>query len=104
MLAIDVTDEATSKVFNLRGTLDSLEAGELKKLVRAAIATGQGDVVIDLAETSFADSAGLGALVALQKTAAAAGMRLRLRNLRENVRALMELTRLHRFFEIEEVA
>ncbi len=103
MLAIYVTDEGTARVFHLKGTLDSLEAGELKKLVRGAIASGHTDVIIDFSSTSFADSAGLGALVALHKTAQAADGRLRLRKLRENVRALMELTRLHRFFEIMEV-
>ncbi len=100
MLSISVADEGKARVFRLEGTLDSLEAGQLKKMVRAAIASGQADVIIDFAETTFADSAGLGALVALHKTALAAGGRLRLRSLRENVHALMELTRLHRFFEI----
>jgi len=46
------------------------------------------------------DSCGLGALVALHKTAAARGGVLRLINPTPPVQQILELTRMHRIFEI----
>jgi anti-sigma B factor antagonist len=46
------------------------------------------------------DSCGLGALVALHKTAAAHGGVLRLINPTPPVQQILELTRMHRIFEV----
>jgi anti-sigma B factor antagonist len=60
------------------------------------------DVVIDLAEAEFLDSAGLGALVALLKRVTERGGDLKLARMPRKVRMIFEITRAHRIFEIFE--
>ena len=57
-------------------------------------------VVLDLAETTAIDAAGLGMLVSLQSWAQAAGTTLKLMNLRPAVEELFELTNLKDVFAV----
>ncbi len=61
-------------------------------------------IEIDLSETSFVDSSGLGALVSVYKAAHErsrhGGVRMRLLSAAPPVRQLFELTRMHHLFEI----
>lgn len=68
--------------------------------VRAALAGAQNNIDIDLSQMEFVDSAGLGSLVALRKTASEHNGRVRLINPSPHVQQILELTRLHRVFEI----
>jgi anti-sigma B factor antagonist len=68
--------------------------------VRAALKTGLTTIDIDLSETRFVDSSGLGALIALHKTMCARGGNVRIIDPRPSVQQILELTRLHRVFEI----
>jgi anti-sigma B factor antagonist len=70
--------------------------------VKAALPNGFKTVEIDLSQTSFIDSCGLGALIAIQKFATGrdGSVSVRLLNPLPSVQQLFELTRLHRMFEI----
>ena len=70
--------------------------------VKAALPNGFKTVEIDLSQTNFIDSCGLGALIAIQKFATArnGSVAVRLLNPLPPVQQLFELTRLHRLFEI----
>jgi anti-sigma B factor antagonist len=61
---------------------------------------GHKNIEIDLSETRFIDSCGLGALVALHKTACGHKGVVRLLNPLPPVQQILELTRMHRIFEI----
>lgn len=58
------------------------------------------EVCIDLSETRFIDSSGLGVLLTLNKNLRARSASLKLINPSSAVCQLIELTRLHRVFEI----
>ena len=88
------------RIFHLDGVLTAIEAGTLKTDVREAIAAGDIGILLDLHDVELVDSTGLGALVALHKSAEDAGGRLCLRRLRPNVTAVLELTRLHRVLHV----
>jgi anti-sigma B factor antagonist len=64
--------------------------------------TTPDQIEIDLSQTRFVDSSGLGALFALYKAAnnGQAGVTLRLVNPRPPIQQLFELTQLHKLFEI----
>lgn len=83
------------------GQLTGEAAADLKEQVRGLLGAGE-DVVLDFGAVSFADSEGLSALVAIFKTACNEGRRVVLVSLRANFRALLELTRLHRVFDVME--
>ncbi len=79
--------------------LGAANASAFRDWVRAAMIGPQKNIEIDLSQTTFLDSSGLGALVALHKTAASRQGRLRLLDPTPAVRQILELTQLDRVFE-----
>jgi anti-sigma B factor antagonist len=68
--------------------------------VRAALTDDQQNIEIDLSQTMFVDSCGLGALISLHKTACGRNGHVRLLNPTPPVDQILDLTRMHRIFEI----
>jgi anti-sigma B factor antagonist len=73
--------------------------------VRAAVGSDLKAIEIDLSDTDFVDSCGLGALISLYKFANSGheSVPVRLLNPSPSVQQIFELTRLHRVFEIVRV-
>ena len=83
--------------------LGAANANGFRDWVRSSITDGQKDIDVDLSQTTFIDSCGLGALIALHKTACAKQGALRLLRPQPQVQQILELTRMHRIFEIVKV-
>jgi anti-sigma B factor antagonist len=80
--------------------LSAANANSFRDEARRAFGQSQKNIEVDLSQAGAVDSCGLGALVALHKTAAARGGVLRLLNPTPPVQQILELTRMHRIFEI----
>jgi anti-sigma B factor antagonist len=80
--------------------LAAANANAFRDWIRAELTDGQHNIEVDLSETTFLDSSGLGALVALHKTAQGRGGVLRLIHPQPPVQQLLELTRLDQIFEV----
>ncbi len=82
--------------------LGASNSDTFRNRVRAALPRSVKAIEIDLSQISFVDSYGLGALVAVHKTATQRNntVALRLLNPTPPVQQIFELTRLHRIFEI----
>jgi anti-sigma B factor antagonist len=82
--------------------LNAINASSFRDEVRAAMPASPETIEIDLSQTRFVDSSGLGALFALYKAANSThdGVTLRLLNPRPSIQQLFELTQLHQLFEI----
>ena len=80
--------------------LGRIVVGHTEGLKIAVRQTGAPLVVLDLAETTAIDAAGLGVLVSLHVWAKATGMTLRLMNLRPDVEQVFEATKLKSVFAI----
>jgi len=80
--------------------LSATTANSFRDEARRAFEEGQLNIEVDLSQTATVDSCGLGALVGLHKTAAARGGTLRLLNPNPAVQQILELTRMHRIFEV----
>ena len=65
---------------------------------------GVGRLVIDLGRTRHVDSAGLGALKLIQRRAAERRQQVVLRNLSDEIRFLLVLTKLDDLFQLESAA
>ena len=81
-------------VMALTGRFDAASASALKDAFRETIDGGVTRVVVDMAEVSFIDSAGLSALITAQKMTRAIGGRLVACNLPPQASAVFELTKL----------
>src|SRR3954463_11034424 len=89
------------KVSNIK-ELSSDTSEFFREEVRAAVAPDVKAIEIDLSETDFVDSCGLGALISIYKFANRrhVAVPVSLVNPSSSVQQILELTRLHRIFEI----
>lgn len=81
------------------GELTAAEAPEFHVAAAEALAD-VAHAILDLGHVGFVDSSGLSALVSLSRAMALRGGELRLARPGRDVVAVLELTRLHRLFEI----
>jgi anti-sigma B factor antagonist len=73
---------------------------EFKERVLAVLTDSHTVVELDLTHTSIVDSSGLGSLISLDKTMRTRKGLVRLLNPSQSVMTILELTRLHRVFEV----
>jgi anti-anti-sigma factor len=90
----------STEVIQFNGILDSTRTQELRDRIHQGIDQGAKTILVDLKEVSFMDSSGLGALVTALKAVRAAGGKLCVCSVNEQVRILFELTSMDRVFEI----
>ncbi len=87
-------------VLRLEGRLDASSSKEIKDRISDLAKNKRVNLVVDMAGINFIDSSGLGSLVASLRSANKLGGDIRIASLQDQVRAIFELTRLHRIFEI----
>jgi anti-sigma B factor antagonist len=80
--------------------LVAANAGQVRDAIRAELKPSHTTLNIDLSTVTFLDSSGLGALISLHKSLRTQNGAVRLIRPAPNVSQILELTRLHRVFEI----
>jgi len=80
--------------------LAAANSNSFRDQVRASLGESTKTIEIDLSQTMFVDSCGLGALISLHKTMCSRNGMVRLLNPTPPVQQILELTRMHRIFEI----
>jgi len=98
VLQIHTEKRADETVVQGSGRITSSTADLLQRAIRGLI-PGTKRIVLDLAEVSYIDSSGLGALVSVYLAASRAQCVLELANLQPRIRDLFELSRLQAVFE-----
>ena len=94
--------QAEGETLNVSGIkeLGAANSQVFRDQVRGAMGDLHKNIQIDLSETIFVDSCGLGALISLHKTTCNRKGIVRLLNPTPPVQQILELTRMHRIFEI----
>lgn len=90
------------QVYQPTGMVDGTKAHQFRQEIQKLLQTDPKVIVIDFKDVSFMDSSGLGALVLSLKTVRAAGAKLFLCSVNEQVMMLLELTDMHKVFRIFE--
>ena len=99
-MEIGVEKTGDVAVVALRGEhLDASIAEEFKRDI-APILEANSKVVFDMGQLDFVDSAGLGAILSCLRRLSAAGGDLKLSEMTRPVRAVFEIARMHRIFDI----
>ncbi|MEW6495053.1 MAG: STAS domain-containing protein [Cyanobacteriota bacterium] len=88
------------KVVKPSGILDGTKAGQFRQEISNLVDSGVDIVLIDFQDVTFMDSSGLGALVLALKTIRAAGSKLYICSVNEQIKMLFELTSMDRVFDI----
>jgi anti-sigma B factor antagonist len=93
-----------SGVFLVELREDALDAARVRafKDTFTSVVGSHNKVVLDLQGVRFVDSSGMGALISCLRLLDGRGGDLRLASLSKPVRALLELMRMHRVFNIHE--
>lgn len=97
-ITVEKADDVAIAVLPLE-ELDASNVDELKREI-APLLQSSDKLVIDLARLRFVDSSGLGALLSCLRQLSAKGGDLKLCGMSKQVRAVFELVRLHRIFDI----
>jgi anti-sigma B factor antagonist len=88
-------------ILDLRGRLTLGEgAGLVRDTVRDLVEAGERDILVNLRDVSYIDSAGLGALVAAYANVSNGGGHVKLLNAQKGVAGLLQTTKLVTVFEI----
>lgn len=97
----EVTRTETAALVKLKGKITLGEASQaLRATVEQLCGDGMPNVVLNLAEVPFIDSAGLGVLTMGYSAAKAAGGMLKVAAAQERVKDALEITRLTRLFPL----
>lgn len=88
-------------ILDLEGRITLGEpTGLLRESVKNLLAAGHKNILLNLGQVSYIDSAGLGELVGCSTTVRNAGGRLKLMQLQKKISDLMQITKLHTVFEV----
>lgn len=86
----------------LSGRLDVGTVAEVREVLHQALASGTGDLVVDVHDLEVVDATGLGVLLGVHHRARLLGRRLVLHGARPRVRRILRVTRLHRVLVIDD--
>jgi anti-sigma B factor antagonist len=102
-MALEITEKdlagVTVLVLTGRVTLGE-ESNQLRTTIKELLGKGKTRLVLDLAEVTYIDSAGLGTLVAGYTTARNQGATMRLANLTKKFHEQLNITKLVTVFEV----
>ena len=76
------------------------ESNALREKVKSLIAGGKKNIVLNMNNVTFIDSAGLGTLVTAHHSAKLRGASLKLCHLGSNVQQLLQITKLSKLFDV----
>jgi anti-sigma B factor antagonist len=95
-----VSMNTTVQVLAPSGILDSTQAEKIRTQVDSALSLGAKTLLMDLKDTTFVDSSGLGTLVSVLKKVRAQNCEMVVCSINPQVKMLFELTSMDRVFEI----
>ena len=100
-MEVDVdTSTPDRSVIVVKGDIDAYGGHVLRDAITDAFEL-ENDVVVDMSEVNFVDSAGVGVLVGGHRAAEKAGLGFTIRRPSQRVSVLLEVTGLNRLFAID---
>jgi anti-anti-sigma factor len=100
-MEIKIHNEAGHVKIVMSGNLDSIGSGEFQSVTDKIFAeSGDADLVLDFASVAFVSSAGLRVLLLLMKKLLSAGRSMKLSNVSEPVRKVLDITGFSSIFTI----
>lgn len=89
---IETSSAGSGTTIKLAGELDSATCGELVERFEQLLADGPGEIAVDLDEVTFIDSAGLRAIIVIERSAGERDVALTIRSPTGPVADLLQLT------------
>jgi anti-sigma B factor antagonist len=102
-MALEITEKDAGgvKILELAGKITlGAESNKLRNAIKEALGQGDAQLVLDLGNVSYIDSAGLGTLVAGFTTARNQGGNMKLANLTKKFHEQLNITKLVTVFDV----
>jgi anti-sigma B factor antagonist len=100
-LEISSASEGHVTLVKLKGTIvGPTDRESFEDRIRELLETGQTSMILDLGEVSYADSAGIGGLIAVSKLVMRKGGCVKLLHLTKRIHDILQITRLSSVFGI----
>jgi anti-sigma B factor antagonist len=100
-LSVKTRTSGNVAIVDLQGRITLGEpTGLLRDTVKSVLSGGNKNILLNLGEVSYIDSAGLGELVGCSTTVRNAGGKLKLMQLQKKIQDLMQITKLFTVFEV----
>ncbi len=96
--------QGSNACLSVGGEIDLLTAASLVEAASELLTMSPDALILDLGQVTFCDSAGVAALVRIYHKASADGAELRLRNARDMVRHVLEISGVDRVITVEDRA
>ena len=97
---INILEENGAKIVAINGRLDTVTSPELEKVAHPLIEPGK-TIVFECENMEYISSAGLRVVLFINKQAAASGGRFVVRNLKNEVKSVFDMTGFSRLLNIE---
>ena len=103
-LNVDTREVDGVVIVDLSGriTLGEDSSGKLRQTVRDLLAQGNKTILLNRGNISYIDSSGLGELVSSFSTASSQGATVKLLNLQQKVKDLLQITKLYTVFDVSD--
>ncbi len=104
-LSVRTEERAGEVVLHLNGRIILGHSAEsLRTAIKEQISHGHSDIVLDLRDVTYVDSAGLGVMASALVSASRENGHVYLQNATKRVRELLETTRLYWVFELSQTS
>ena len=90
----------TYSIIKLLGELDLYSSFKLRELINSLLDENIKNCIIDFQDLKYIDSSGIGALIKLHYQLDSPGKSLWLVNVKDQVKSIIELTKLDEYFQI----
>lgn len=98
-MKINIVEKYTAVVIEIKGDITgTAKDQEFSDTLHKLISEGKKNIIIDLKETGFVNSSGLGMLISGYTTVKNGGGDLKLANLTEKIESLLVITKLNTIF------
>lgn len=98
-MKLNIVEKYTAVVLEIKGDITgTAKDAEFSEALHRLIAEGKKNIIIDLKETGFVNSSGLGMLIGGYTTVKNGGGELKLTNLTNKIESLLVITKLDKVF------
>jgi anti-sigma B factor antagonist len=97
---MNISTNASSLQISDIPELNATTVGAFRDQIKTSLQAAHTQIDLDMSQTRFLDSSGLGALISIHKIMCGRKGVVRIINPTSQVQQILELTRMHRIFEI----
>lgn len=90
-MTVSTHEQDNKTVVSVAGEVDVSNAGDLRDALNAVLASGEGDIEVELSNVPYIDSTGIGVLVGAAHRSADAGRAFAVRNPQRNVARVLAM-------------